>query len=192
MWSCWKSHDTLVFSAIFLFFCFSMFHLFSSYFFFFFFHFSVVRADAKTRKNRRTVPIVKRTVFFCENLIFGVSVDKGWKGAFEGDLRFLFSFFFQFFSLFLLFPFPFSFFLFSFSFFLFSFFFSFPFSLFSCFLTQRCAREAFSQGVSKTQKLTHQSQSDNDILKSKDKKQPGKGPKNPRTENSQGRDPRTQ
>ena len=45
----------------FMLFCFSFFH---------FFHVAVVRSDAKTRKNSRTIPVVKMTISFD-------SVDKG-------------------------------------------------------------------------------------------------------------------
>ena len=54
----------------FLFFCLSFF---VDFFVFSFFHFSVVREDAKKRKEkRRKVHVVKVTIFLCEDVIFGL------------------------------------------------------------------------------------------------------------------------
>ena len=64
-----------------------------------FFSFSFVRADAKTGKNRREVPTVKRTILFRAKLTFGPRWrGRGvWSGPFEGDFAFkFFTFLFSF------------------------------------------------------------------------------------------------
>ena len=68
------AHCYSLFLIVFHVFLFSFFSSFSFHFSIFFHlcFFSVVRADAKTRQNRREVPIVKRTIFFCENRIWGI------------------------------------------------------------------------------------------------------------------------
>ena len=64
------------------------------HFFLFFFLFSVVQTDAKTRKNRREVVIVKMMIFFGEKKIFlGLGGQVIWKSPFEGDAAFIFFFF---------------------------------------------------------------------------------------------------
>ena len=52
---------------------------------FFLFLFPVVRAHAKTGKNRREVLFVKMAFFFERNLIFGGQVKGSGMGPFEGD-----------------------------------------------------------------------------------------------------------
>ena len=98
----------------------STFDLFFLIFFFFFFLrlllfflFSVVRADAKTRKTSSKNTNVKKTISFCENSIFGsrwTGVKGVRSGPLEGDPAFMFfifhffrrkSFFFFFFVVFL-------------------------------------------------------------------------------------------
>ena len=66
--------------SIFLFF--PMFSLLL-FFLFSFFLFFVVRADVKTGKNRGEVPVVKMTIFFCENLICGPRWSGGEGGGYE-------------------------------------------------------------------------------------------------------------
>ena len=75
----------------FLFFHSSLFFIFFLLFIIFF-SFSVVRADAKTGKNRREVPTVKRTILFRAKMTFGPRWrGRGvWSGPFEGDFAFKF------------------------------------------------------------------------------------------------------
>ena len=92
---------SLSFSSIFLFpnfffsFVLSFFLFFSSSFsFFFLFFFQSSEQMPKPTKHRREVPVVKKTIFCCENLIFGprwTGKREGVrKGPFEGDFPFLF------------------------------------------------------------------------------------------------------
>ena len=85
------------FSSIFLFFQFCLFFYFSIFLFFFFiffFFFQSSKQTPKPAKNRREVPIVKKTIFLCENLILGPrwTGRKGRvkTGPCEGDFAFMF------------------------------------------------------------------------------------------------------
>ena len=75
-------------------FIFEIFFIFSKICFFHFFRlffiFLVVRADAKTGKNRREVLMVKMTFFFCENRFLGLGGQGAWNDPFEGDPAFMF------------------------------------------------------------------------------------------------------
>ena len=84
------------FVFVFLHFC-SFFHCSSFFFHFSFFPSFSCRPSSRQEPatKRRKVHVVKRTIFFCENLIFGASVD------IEGDFAFMFLIFnFSLFSIF--------------------------------------------------------------------------------------------
>ena len=86
--------NVTIFCSFFIMFLhFSVFFLLSHFFFLLFFSelfdfsfSSVARADApKPEKNRRTVPFVKMTFFFCEKRFLGLGGQGVRKGPFEGD-----------------------------------------------------------------------------------------------------------